>query len=142
MLKPEISRLPVLPYEKMENIPEGYPDPIKLAERSKVHFDTDLSKKRYYVVQSLFDQTITFRHKELQQATKAILDAEKKLGDNASDKAKALLDEAKKLAWSPLITADQTHFSGQVKLKTGQAVALALPPSQIRLLPTSTTRIA
>lgn len=40
------------------------------------------------------------------------------------------------------ITADQTHFSGQVKLKTGQAVALALPPSQIRLLPTSTTRIA
>ncbi|WKU20787.1 TOBE domain-containing protein [Advenella alkanexedens] len=40
------------------------------------------------------------------------------------------------------ITADQTHFSGRVKLKTGQAVALALPPSQIRLLPTSTTRIA
>lgn len=107
LLKPEISRLPVLPYEKMENIPEGYPDPIKLAERSKVHFDTNLSQKRYYVVQSLFDQTITFRHKELQQATQAILDAEKKLGNNPNDKAKTLLDEAKKLAWSPLITADQ-----------------------------------
>lgn len=104
LLKPEISRLPVLPYANMDNIPEGYPDPQKLAERSKVHFDTDLSQKRYFIVQSLFDQTITFRHKDLQNATSAILNAEKKLAQAPSDKGKAMLDEAKKLAWTPLIS--------------------------------------
>lgn len=104
LLKPEISRLPVLPYASMDNIPEGYPDPQKLAERSKVHFDTDLSQKRYFIVQSLFDQTITFRHKDLQNATSAILNAEKKLAQAPSDKGKAMLDEAKKLAWTPLIS--------------------------------------
>ncbi|GAA4409315.1 ABC transporter ATP-binding protein [Advenella faeciporci] len=40
-----------------------------------------------------------------------------------------------------LITADQTHFSDQQKMKAGQAVTLALTPSQIRLLPATTTRI-
>ncbi|MBK1779622.1 ABC transporter ATP-binding protein [Advenella sp. WQ 585] len=38
-----------------------------------------------------------------------------------------------------LITADQTHFSEQKKLQIGQAVSLALTPSQIRLLPVPTT---
>lgn len=103
LLEPKISRLPVLPYDQMKNIPEGYPDPQKIVERSTVNFDVNLSQNRYFVVQSLFDQTITFRHKELQAATKAIWDAEKKLGDNPSDAAKAKLDEAKKLAWTPIL---------------------------------------
>ncbi|MVW71626.1 MULTISPECIES: ABC transporter substrate-binding protein [unclassified Bordetella] len=107
LLEPKISRLPVLPYKDLgDKIPDGYPDPTVLAERSKVHFDAELSQKRYYVVQTLFDQTITFRLKELQAATKAIYDAEQKLGDKAqSGKAAELLDQARKLAWSPLIDA-------------------------------------
>ncbi len=103
LLLPQISRLPVLPYSNMQNIPEGYPDPLKIVERSTVKFDVNLSQSRYFIVQSLFDQTITFRHKELQAATKAILDAEKKLGDSPSAEAKARLDEAKQLAWMPLV---------------------------------------
>lgn len=114
LLKPEISRLPVLPYDKMSTIPEGYPDPKVLAGKSKVHFDTDMSQKRYFVVQSLFDQTITFRHKELQNATKAILDAETKLAEKPSEKGQALLDEAKKLAWSPLIS-DKDALSDDIQ---------------------------
>ncbi len=114
LLKPEISRLPVLPYDKMSNIPEGYPDPKVLAEKSKVHFDTELSQKRYFVVQSLFDQTITFRHKELQNATKAILDAEAKLAEKPSEKGKSLLEEAKKLAWSPVIN-DKDAMSDEIQ---------------------------
>ncbi len=66
LLKPEISRLPVLPYKNLSNVPEGYPDPGEIAKRSKVQFDVDLSQSRYYIVQSLFDQTITFRHADLQ----------------------------------------------------------------------------
>lgn len=108
LLRPEISRLPVLPYSKMSTIPEGYPDPQEIAARSKVSFDTNLSQSRYYIVQSLFDQTITFRLKELQNATKAIYDAQAKLGDKAKQgKAKELLDQARKLAWSPILSAEQ-----------------------------------
>ena len=96
LLDPKISRLPVLPatYAKA---PAGYPNPFGGTIQAKVNFDSDLSESRYYVVSSLFDQVITFRHKELQAATKAIQDAEKRLGGRAS----AQLDEAKKLAWTP-----------------------------------------
>jgi len=45
----------------------------------------------------MFDQAITFRHKELVAATKAIHEAEKRLGG----KPNAQLDEAKKLVFTP-----------------------------------------
>ncbi|NLY26701.1 MAG: extracellular solute-binding protein [Alcaligenaceae bacterium] len=109
LLRPEISRLPVLPYSKMSNIPEGYPDPGQIAARSKVQFNVDLSQNRYYIVQSLFDQTITFRHADLQKATKAILDAEAKLAGKPNDKARQLLDEARKLAFAPLLNKAQAE---------------------------------
>lgn len=105
LLEPKISRLPVLPYSALAGkIPAGYPDPAEIAKRSKVQFDADLSQTRYYVVQALFDQTITFRLKELQAATRAIYEAEAKLGERAkSGKAAELLTEARKLTWAPLI---------------------------------------
>ncbi len=55
-----------------DKIPAGYPDPQAIVKRAKVNFDADLSEDRYSLVHSLFDQTITFRLKELQAATKAI----------------------------------------------------------------------
>lgn len=119
LLQPQISRLPVLPYANMKNIPEGYPDPSQIVERSTVKFDVNLSQGRYFVVQSLFDQTITFRHKELQAATKAIWDAEKKLGDNASDDAKARLNEAKALAWTPVLDEQGVQDSTLIELFKG-----------------------
>lgn len=119
LLQPQISRLPVLPYANMKNIPEGYPDPSKIVERSTVKFDVNLSQGRYFVVQSLFDQTITFRHKELQAATKAIWDAEKKLGENASDDAKARLNEAKALAWTPVLDEQGTQDPTLIELFKG-----------------------
>ena len=98
LLQKDISRLPVLPaiYAKA---PPGYPNPFGGTIQAKVNFDSDLSEARYYVVVSLFDQMITFRHRELAQATKAIWDAEKRLGGRAS----AQLDEAKKLAFTPVV---------------------------------------
>jgi phosphoglycerate transport regulatory protein PgtC len=56
--------------------PQGYPNPFEIAKRAKVQFDSDLSESRYNVVSALFDQTITFRLKDLQAATKAIHAAE------------------------------------------------------------------
>jgi phosphoglycerate transport regulatory protein PgtC len=104
LLDPKISRLPVLPatYTKA---PAGYPNPFGGTIQAKVNFDSGLSESRYYVVSSLFDQIITFRHKELQAATKAIQDADKRLGGRSSPQ----LEEAKKLAWSPPINAQQAQ---------------------------------
>ena len=120
LLTPKISRLPVLPYSEMKGkIPAQYPDPAELAGRSKVQFDTDLSTQRYYIVQTLFDQTITFRLKELQSATKAIWEAERKLGAQTSGPKVELLNKAKALAFSPVITAKQLNDAEFLKTFSG-----------------------
>ena len=103
LLDKKISRLPVLP-SMYAKAPAGYPNPFSGTIKAKVNFDSDLSESRYYVVSSMFDQIVTFRHKELVAATKAIHDAEKRLGGKAS----AQLDEARKLAFSPPVTDAQT----------------------------------
>ena len=114
LLQKEISRLPVLP-EIYKKAPAGYPNPFEGRIQAKVNFDSNLSESRYFVVRSLFDQAITFRHKELVAATKAIIDAEKRLGGKAS----AELDEAKKLAFS--LPVDEQAATGPEVLAVFQA---------------------
>ena len=123
LFDPKISRLPVLPalYAKA---PAGYPNPFGGTIQAKVNFDSTLSESRYYVVSSLFDQVITFRHKELVAATKAIHDAERRLGGRSSPQ----LEEAKKLAWSPPLTAQQAQDAQVLavfKAKKGDTAAVA-----------------
>lgn len=102
LLQKDISRLPVLPsiYAKA---PAGYPNPFGGNIQAKVNFNSNLSEARYMVVRSMFDQMITFRHKELVAATKAIHDAEKRLGGKSNPR----LEEAKKLAFSPVVDEKQ-----------------------------------
>ncbi|AZY48436.1 ABC transporter substrate-binding protein [Bordetella avium] len=121
LLEPKISRLPVLPYKDMQGkIPPGYPNPEEIAKRSKVHFDADLSQTRYYIVQSLYDQTISFRLKELQAATKAIYEAEAKLGKRAAEgKPAELLAQARKLAWAPVVDGKAVADPAFLKLFAG-----------------------
>jgi ABC-type Fe3+ transport system substrate-binding protein len=108
LLLPAISRLPVLPYPALAGkIPAGYPDPQAIVKRAKVNFNADLSEDRYSLVHSLFDQTITFRLKELQAATKAIQAAETKLAASGKPNAQAsdLIRQARELAYSPIVSA-------------------------------------
>ena len=102
LLQKDISRLPVLPaiYAKA---PAGYPNPFGGKIQAKVNFDSILSESRYYVVVSLFDQMITFRHKELVAATKAIHEADRRL----AGKKNAQLDEARKLVFTPPVDEKQ-----------------------------------
>ena len=102
LLDKKISRLPVLP-SMYAKAPAGYPNPFTGTIKAKVNFDSDLSESRYYVVSSMFDQLITFRHKELVAATKAINDADKRLGG----KPNAQLDEARKLVFTSPVTEAQ-----------------------------------
>jgi phosphoglycerate transport regulatory protein PgtC len=103
LFDPQISRLPVLPsvYKKA---PPGFPNPFTGTIKPKVNFDSDLAESRYYVVSSIFDQTITFRHKELVQAAKAINEAAAKLAGRHNAQAMKLLDDARDAAYSPVVT--------------------------------------
>lgn len=102
LLDPKISRLPVLP-ETYKQAPPGYPNPYSGQIKAKVNFDSEVSEARYYLVSAMFDHSITFRHKELQAATKAIHQAAAKLQGKPSAQAQSLLDEARRLAFSPVV---------------------------------------
>jgi ABC-type Fe3+ transport system substrate-binding protein len=104
LLDPKISRLPILPPEQLK-VPAGYPNPFEIARRAKVQFDSDLSESRYNVVSAMFDQTITFRLKELQAATKAIHDAEAALARKPGAQAAALVKQARETAYAPVVGA-------------------------------------
>lgn len=124
LLDPKISRLPVLPsvYAKA---PAGYPNPFGGTIQAKVNFDSNLSESRYYVVSSLFDQVITFRLKELQAATRAIHEAEKRLASRAAGNAQ--LAEAKKLAWTVPVDSKQAQdkeLLAVFKAKKGDEAAI------------------
>ncbi len=108
LFDPKISRLPVLPsvYKKA---PPGFPNPFTGKIKPKVNFDSDLSESRYYVVSSIFDQTITFRHKELVAATKAINAAATKLAGKTNPQAAKLLNEARDLAFSPVVSEEKSQ---------------------------------
>jgi ABC-type Fe3+ transport system substrate-binding protein len=132
LLDPKISRLPVLPatYAKA---PAGYPNPFGGKIKPKVNFDSELSQSRYYVVNAMYDQTITFRHRELVAATKAIHEASARLAGKKNAKGQQLLAEARELAFSPIVSEAKSKdkeflaLFGQTKrdaLKTKQLTGL------------------
>ena len=102
LLDPKISRLPILPLAQLK-APAGYPDAFEIAKRAKVAFNADLSESRYNVVSAMFDQTITFRLKEMQAATKAIQAAEAALAKKPNAAAAALVKQARDLAYTPAV---------------------------------------
>jgi ABC-type Fe3+ transport system substrate-binding protein len=104
LLDSKISRMPIVTYDKLRGkVPAGYPNIFDIAKRSKVQFNSELAQSRYFVVTSMFDQTITFRHKELQAATKAIHDAETRLAGKTNPEAAELIRQARDLAFTPVV---------------------------------------
>lgn len=97
LFDPKIQRLPVKPaiYAKA---PPGLPNPFEdKSIGAEVTFDSDLSEGRYNLVNSLFDQLITFRIEELQAATKAIQEAEAALVEKPNPTAQELITKARGL---------------------------------------------
>lgn len=106
LFDPKISRLPILPNATFgAKAPAGYPDAFEIARRAKVQFDSNLSSDRYQVVVSLFDQMVTFRLKDLQAATKAIHEAERKNKAKPNAQAGELIKQARSFAYSPMVSA-------------------------------------
>ena len=111
LLDPKVSRLPVLP-KTYEKAPKGFPNPYAGTIKPKVNFDSNLSEERYYLVSSLFDQTITFRHKELVAAAKAINDAASKLAAKPNPQGEKLLAEARAIAYTPVVDESKMRDKG------------------------------
>ena len=107
LLDPKISRLPVLP-DIYRKAPKDYPNPFTGKIKAKVNFDSELSESRYYLVSALFDQTVTFRHKDLVAATRAINDAAGKLALKPNPQAQKLLEEARDLAYTALVRENKS----------------------------------
>ncbi len=115
LFDPKISRLPVLP-SAYKKAPPGFPNPFTGGIKPKVNFDSELSEARYYLVSSIFDHTITFRHKELVAAARAINQAAAKLAGKPNAQGQKLLEEARELTYAPII--------GEAKAKDKDFVAL------------------
>ncbi|MBT4501073.1 MAG: hypothetical protein HOC74_25310 [Gemmatimonadetes bacterium] len=115
LFAPQISRLPVIP-ELYAQAPEDFPNPFTM-ELGNARFDIGISENRYGLVNSLFDQVITFRLRELKEAWGAIYEAEKgmhKAREEGEETAAAalLIAEARSLASEVPVTGAQTEDPG------------------------------
>ncbi len=106
LLDPKISRLPILMgVYSTTNVPRDFPNVYRIARSLKVKFDPETSQARYGVVSGLFDAGITNSLADLQQVTRAIHDAERKLNKSKSREGRALLEQARQVAYTPLVSA-------------------------------------
>ena len=114
LLEKSIRRLPVLPatYEKA---PSDYPNPFKdTSLGGNVKFDSAVSGSRRGVVDTLYDQLVSFQLDDLKAATKAIHAAEAALAKKDNAAARKLVTEARDLVAKMPITAEQA-VSAEVK---------------------------
>ena len=128
LFKPDIGRLPVIP-ELYAKGPAGYPNPFKV-KLGGLDFNSDLSSVRYDLLNSLFDQIVTFRLAELKEAWGAIYKAEKAVEEGKKRKkdvakAAAMVAEARTLVTKvPVSEANANNkdfnkaFKGKEKTET------------------------
>jgi ABC-type Fe3+ transport system substrate-binding protein len=123
LFSPDIARLPVIP-ELYAKAPKDYPNPFK-TKVGGVNFNDTLSSGRRDVVNSLYDHTITFRHKELRDAWASIYKAEEAVAKSKSAGAaegKKMIAEARRLASQVPINekkASEKEVVGAFKSKSG-----------------------
>ena len=107
LLDKGIRRLPVRP-ETYAKAPADYPNPFKDPSLGgKVTFDSGLSSARTAVVDTLYDQLVTFQLDSLKAATKAIHAAEAALAKKDNAASRAALQEARDLVAKMPVTAEQ-----------------------------------
>ena len=107
LLEPTIRRLPVRP-ETYAKAPADYPNPFKDKNlQGLLTFNAETSKARTAVVDTLFDQLITFQLEPLKAATKALHEADTALAKKPNAPASALVKEARDLIAAMPVTEAQ-----------------------------------
>jgi len=123
LFKPDIGRLPVIP-ELYAKAPSGYPNPFKM-KLGGLDFNSELSSLRYGMLNSLFDQIITFRLNELKEAWATIYKAEKAIEEGRRKgkdvtKATGMVSEARSLATQSPVSGAQAKDKGFNKAFKGK----------------------
>ena len=114
LLRPEISRLPVLAsVYGGPQLPKNYPRIKDVVERSVGDYNPDLSEARYPVVGAIFDQLVTYRHDDLVAVMRLLHAAEKLLLSRPDRQAEALLNEARALAFRPPVDEHDVRLTSK-----------------------------
>ncbi len=97
LLEPAISRLPVSESIYQHATP-GYPNPFESELLKKgIAFDSQLSRQRYHLVNTLFDLLITYRFSSLRKSWSAIHESEAQLADDADALSRIDIGRARQL---------------------------------------------
>ena len=125
LLRPEISRLPVLAeiYSSPDK-PADYPDLFDVIRRNPSVYDPEVSAARHLVVNAIFNQRVSFRHRELVAVTRAIQAAERRLAERPQRDAQALVEQARALAYRPPLAASDELMNGAPQSRA-QVAAIA-----------------
>jgi len=106
LFRPHIRRLPVLPAVYQDS-PPGYPNPFAPHARTEFTFDSNLSQRRYNLVNAMFDRLITYRRNALHRTWQAIHQAQRRARTHPHEKVEDLIDQARQLAtWLPVSRED------------------------------------
>ncbi|WP_301101292.1 extracellular solute-binding protein [Propionivibrio sp.] len=127
LLRSEISRLPVLPeiYASTDR-PADYPDLFDVIKKHPSTYNPDISEARHLVVNAIFNQVVTFRHRELVDVTKAIQSAERLLIKRPHAEAGVLIDKARALIYRPPVSEkDELTTSPQLQTRAHIAAIAA-----------------
>lgn len=119
LLEPTIRRLPVNPavYAKA---PPDFPNPFKDQRFTAMQdFDTDKSNQRTAVVDTLFDQLISFQLEDLKAITRTLHEVDGALAKKPNPAAAKLADEARALIAAMPITEKEASGDPAIKAAFG-----------------------
>ncbi len=112
LFRPQVSRLPVQPLAYTD-APPGYPNPFTDAiQTAGLVFDSQLSRKRYHLVNTLFDHLITRKLNDLKHAWNITHLAESDLKDQHVPELKNAIAAARALLTD--IPVDEAHMANEI----------------------------
>ncbi|VAW18729.1 Ferric iron ABC transporter, iron-binding protein [hydrothermal vent metagenome] len=133
LLEPEISRLPVRP-SIYADAPAGYPNPFdKTLVEKGIRFDSQLSRRRYHLVNALFDALVTYRIQGLRRTWAAIHRAEAALKEADNPELQAVAVRARRLASQVPVTGLLAADGAFTSVFTRRSPGLGVSARQLEL---------
>lgn len=136
LLEPAISRLPIRK-ASYSGAPKGFPNPFAAGLVDKgIKFDSELSRKRYHLINSLFDVLITFELRDLNKTWGTIHAAQAALAAASGPKYSDLerqLRLARTLASKVPVSESQAGDTAYTSLFVRHRPGLPIPRRQMEL---------
>ena len=133
LFEAEISRLPVM-QSIYDSAPQNYANPFGDELTNKgIAFDTQLSRQRYQLVNSMFDVMITFRLQALRRTWKTIHEAEALLENLEAPDLTERVKEARSLASEIPVSPDEAVSPVLSSVFVRHKPGLSVPVRQTKL---------